>query len=152
MKEKFIIGRERMQLLTNVSIPSRPRHGKTVAQPGSGSVYSPSGCGVRRTVKRPLVQTVQDWQKRYNSVCSVLLCLKVSAACANVSVAIPTAWTMTRTPLLTTKDTKVSEFFFINFVLFVSFVVKSFFFFGCGSGALCLPVNTKGRNSRIYRV
>ena len=33
----------------------------------------------------------------------VLLCLKVSAACANFSVAIPTAWTMTRTHLLTTK-------------------------------------------------
>jgi hypothetical protein len=36
-----------------------------------------------------------------------------------------------------TKATKGSEFFLINFVLFVSFVVKSaFFFFGCGSAAL----------------
>jgi len=33
---------------------------------------------------------------------------------------------MPRTPLLTTKITKVSEILFLNFVLFVSFVVKSF--------------------------
>jgi hypothetical protein len=47
MKEKFIIGAERMQLLTNVSIPSRRRYGKTVAQPGSDSEYSPQRRGGR---------------------------------------------------------------------------------------------------------
>ena len=54
---------------------------------------------------------------------------KAFAACANFPLAIPAAWTMTRTPLLTTKitkDTKVSEILFLNFVLFVSFVVQSF--------------------------
>ena len=36
-----------------------------------------------------------------------------------------------------TKDTKVSEILFFNFVLFVSFVVKSIFaYFGCGFAAL----------------
>jgi hypothetical protein len=51
---------------------------------------------------------------------------KVFAARGNFLVAIPTAWTVPRTPLLTTKitkDTKVSEILFLNFVLFVSFVV-----------------------------
>jgi len=86
-------------------------------------IFTTGARRVRRAVKRPLVQAVQnvqvvpndqDWQKRYNSVYSVLLCLKVFAACAKFSVAIPTAWTMPRTPLLTTKitkDTKVSEMF-----------------------------------------
>ena len=42
-------------------------------------------------------------------------------------------------PFLTTKHTKVSDIDILkhlNFVLFVSFVVKCFFNFGCGSAAL----------------
>ena len=45
MKQKFIIGPERMQCPTNLSIPSRRWHGKAVAQPGLDSEYSPPGRG-----------------------------------------------------------------------------------------------------------
>jgi hypothetical protein len=57
-----------------------------------------------------------------------LLSSKILAACASFPVVISTAWTLARTPLLTTKitkDTKVAEILFLNFVRFVSFVVST---------------------------
>jgi hypothetical protein len=57
-------------------------------------------------------------------------CLKVFASGAKFPVSIATAWTIIRTPLLTTKITKATKvsdldiFKLLNFVLFVTFVVK----------------------------
>ena len=60
-----------MQCSTNVSIPSRRRHGKTVVQPGLDSEYSPRRReGAVNKALVPAVQNVQDWQKRYISVYS----------------------------------------------------------------------------------
>jgi len=114
MKAKFIIGPERMQLLTKASIPSRHRHRKTVAQPGLDSEYSPPGRGECDGRSRDRWFKPFKIGKSDTTPCTLYYYPKGFSCVRKLFGRYSHCWTMPRTPLLTTKitkDTKVSEMF-----------------------------------------